>query len=236
MVGDEPTVQGNETTNTSGLPSAGYVEAVAPDDVDEGQIVVVRPQVVENVGHVLGNLFQRLYHLIGQTQEINTTIAAQLEDSTRQLDDFLQLALDYFSPLTLALQDIGATDVAQSLARQLSDAAGCSVRIDVRLLAEGRLLADPWRLARAFGLLGAQVGTDPSSADAIELKAVARPPGRTLALRVTIPRRLVRPSSSQLEMHWTVAQKFLELHGGALERKSLPSGEVLWEIALPLQS
>jgi hypothetical protein len=33
-----------------------------------------------------------------------------------------------------------------------------------------------------------------------------------------------------------VAEKFLEVHGGSIQQQSTSTGEVLWEIVLPLQS
>ena len=37
------------------------------------------------------------------------------------------------------------------------------------------------------------------------------------------------------EMRWAVAEKFLEIHGGTLQRNAMPAGEGLWDIVLPLQ-
>ena len=72
-------------------------------DADDDRIVVVRPQVIDNVGHVLGNMFQRIYHLVERTRENDLVTAADLESSTRRLENFLQLLMDYVSPLSLSL-------------------------------------------------------------------------------------------------------------------------------------
>ena len=218
----------------------GVASAESPTETEGGvdgdaQIILVRPRIVETVGHVLGNVFQRMYHLINQTRDTNSGAAADLEGSTRALEDFLQLALDYFSPIVLALQYVPGVEVAQSLARQLSETVGCPVKIDVKLLADGQLLIDPGRLARTFGLIASQLRADVGSPAAIELRATARPPGRSLTLSVVVPHGLAVPPSSQAEMRWAVAEKFIELHGGALRHTSKPSGEILWEIVLPLQ-
>jgi hypothetical protein len=205
---------------------------------DEGQIVVIRPRVVEDVGHVLGNLFQRIYHLISQARNPEGGVVAidQLEASTRRLEGFLQLVIDYVSPLYPALQYVAATDAAQSLARQISDAVGCPVRVDARLSVEGQLLVDPGRLARSFGLLAMQLHADPGTDESIEVRAVARPPGRSLTLTARLPLRWLPARTTEAEIQWAVAEKFLETHGGTLEEKPAASGEVLWEIVLPLQS
>jgi hypothetical protein len=51
-----------------------------------------------------------------------------------------------------------------------------------------------------------------------------------------VPPYLLSRRSLATEMQWTVAEKVLERHGGALTQGSAVPGEVLWEIVLPLQS
>jgi hypothetical protein len=215
--------------NAEPEPPGGHV-------ADDGQIVVIRPQVVENVGHVLGNMFQRIYHLVERTRESDVVTAADLESSTRRLEGFLQLFMDYVSPLPLSLQYVSATDVAQSLARQLGDALSCAVKIDAKVPLDGRLLVDAGRLVRAFGLLRLQVRSEAGRSDAIQIKATARTGGRSLTLVAVLPGSYVSGRSSESEIQWSVAEKLLEIHGGALQQSSTASGEVLWQIMLPLQS
>ena len=202
---------------------------------DDGQMVIVRPQVLENVGHVLGNLFQRIYHLIDRSREADTGTAAQLEGATRQLEDFLQLVMDYVAPLALSLQRVPVPDVAESLARQLRESLGCDVHIDAEVQSEGHLLVDPGRLARGFGLMAAHLREGAAAGETLTLSAVARPAGKSLTLRAALSAAWVLAPSSESEMQWSVAEKLLEIQGGALQQKSVPSGEVLWEIVLPLQ-
>lgn len=200
---------------------------------EDGQIVVVRPQVVENIGHVLGNLFQRIYHLVERSRETDAVTAADLESSTRRLEDFLQLVMDYVSPLALSYQEVSGTDVVQSLARQLSETVGCPVRVDARMPVEVRLFVDAGRLARAFALLATQI---PPARDAgLDLKAAARVGGRSLSITAVIPARLMVPRTSEAEMQWAVAEKLLEIQGGALQQTAA-LGEMQWVITLPLQS
>jgi len=210
-------------------------EVGRPEQADDGQIVIVRPQVLENVGHVFGNLFQRIYHLIDRAGRGDTASVSQLEASTRRLEEFLQLVIDYVSPLSLALQRVSGTEAAQSLGRQLTDATGSQVTIDLKLSNDGQLLVDPGRLARAFRLLAAQLLPGADAGEALALHAVARPGCRSLLLTVLIPGRRVATRSSESEMQWSVAEKLLEVNGGSLQQKVAASGEVLWEIALPFQ-
>ena len=203
------------------------------DAGDEDRIVLVRPAVVEHVEHVFGNLFQRIYHLAEQARRDAAT-AELLSGSIRQLEDFLQLVMDYFSPLPLTLQFVPAIEVAQSLAREISDVVGCPVRIDGRHCS-GRLLVDPGRLGRAFGLLTAQLGQAGDGQGPLEISTAVRPSPHWIVLSMRVPPQLLSRRSPATEMQWTVAEKVLESHGGALTQGSAVSGEVLWEIALPLQ-
>lgn len=200
-----------------------------------GQIVVVRQQVVDNVGHVLGNLFQRIYHLIDLCSVTDAAAAAELERGARQLDDFLQLVLDYFSPIEPALQAVSAVEIAQSFARHLSDTTNCSVKIDAKLPNESRVLVDPGRLRRSFTLLASRLQVPADHREPTEAKVVGHTRGRTMTLTATMPRSFVLNPSTEAEIRWAVAERFLEIHGGSVHEELVPSGEVLWEIALPLQ-
>lgn len=219
--------------------SASAVDTWGSGRVDyapgDGQLVVIRPQVVESIGHVLGNLFQRVYHLIEQARAQHGASVDELENSTRQLETFLQLVLDYFSPLTLALDYVSAAEIAQSLARQVSDRIGVQVRIGAKLPVDARLLVDPGRLSRCFGLLATQLVENAQDPRGIDLQASVRSPGGPLTLGLTIPASFILPRSSASEMYWAVADKLLETHGGVLHERPLPSGDVAWEIVLPLQ-
>ncbi len=202
---------------------------------DEDRIVVVRPAVVEHIGHVFGNLFQRIYHLTEEMRACEAATAEMLAASIRQLEGFLQLVMDYFSPLPLALQQVPATEVAQSLAREISDTVGCPVTIDGRHL-HGQLLVDPGRLVRVFALLATQLRSNTAAQRRLALTTGVQPSNRSLVLGMCIPPDLLSDPSPATEMRWTVAEKVLESHGGALRQAAVPTGETSWEIVLPLQS
>ena len=210
------------------------VERAAPSPED-AQIVVVRPQVVETVGHVLGNVFQRMYHLIEVAGGADAATAAALESSTRKLEGFLQLVIDYFSPASLVLQHVPAAEVAQGLARQMSDVVGCTVKVDAKLPGDSSTLVDPGRLARSFSLLASRLREGAGGEHGIAVRVVGETAGRSVRLTVMLPARLVAPESSESEIGWAVAEKLLETHGGTLRQQTMSSGEVLWEIVLPLQ-
>ena len=123
--------------------------------------------------------------------------------------------------------------VAQSLAGHLSSRVEAGVRADVP--SESRLLVDPARLTRAFALLAGQL-TQRTDDDSAQLRCTVRPAGGTLTFTLAVPAGLLAAASSAAEMQWAVAEKLVVMHGGTLHRMTAPSGEMSWEITLPLQS
>jgi len=222
----------NAVRKAAGMPAA---TGSAEPHPSEGQLVIVRPAVVDTIGHVIGNLFQRMYHLINEAREAGTAAAVPLETCTRQLEEFLQLAFDYFAPVSLALQDIPAAEIAQGLARQISDRIGCAVKVDGKLPAGGSVLVDPGRLARTFALLAAQMESPAGRAAPVTVSVTTNATGRSLFLRWRVAPGGEGGRSSQAEIRWAVAEKLLEVQGGALQRSAADTGESQWEIMLPLQ-
>lgn len=221
------------------LGSAALREPAAGDSLTEatdgGQLVLVRPSVLDNVGHVLGNLFQRMYHLAERAKESDTVVAAELESSTARLEDFLKLVMDYMSPPRLSLQSVPAGDVAQSLARQIGDVVGMAPSIDGLDEAGLPLLVDPGCLSRSFALIAGQLraaGRTPAPA----MSAVASRTEQQLRLLVRMPPLRLQNRSTEAEMQWVVAERLIESQGGALRESLEPDGEVSWEVTLPLQA
>ena len=210
-------------------------KAEAEINSDDGQIVLIRPRVVENVGHVLGNMFQRIYHLIERTREGDVAMAADLDTSMRRLEAFLQLLMDYVSPVSLRVQDVSLADVVESVARQVGNAVGHPVTIESAVPADRLVLADAGRLARAFDLLRLRLCPQPGCEEAVRIEATTGMDALSLALVIRIPRGCLLEDSSESEIQWAVAEKLLEVHGGVLQQSSTVSGGVLWEIMLPLQ-
>jgi len=202
----------------------------------DGQMVVVRPEVLDTVGHVLGNVFQRMYHLVDRVGEADPLTAEELRGTTGRLEGFLRLLLDYISPSVPSLQFVTFADVAQSFARRLSEAFGGRVRVHVNAPPGGQVLIDPAGLARAFELLASLLQGRPA-ADATQGISVNLQSGpRWLRLGVSLLDGMLAAPSSDSEMRWAVSEKLIETQGGTLVQQTGPSGEPRWEITLPLQS
>jgi hypothetical protein len=91
-------------------------------------------------------------------------------------------------------------------------------------------------LVRAFALLTSQLGQGGNGQAPLEIHTAVRPSSRSIVLTMRVPPDLLSQRSPATDMQWTVAEKILESHGGALTQGPPVSGEVSWEIVLPLQS
>lgn len=222
------------------LVSTGSEPSVVPPDFhanveDDGQLVVVRPQVVETAGHVLGNLFQRIYHSIDQVRAGHVALADDLTATSRQLEECLQLLIDYVAPLPPLLQKVPAGDIVQSLARHLEDTLACAVQVDEGLDPRIELLVDVARLSRAFDLLAGRAdGVAPGNVIEVAVGAVAA--SGTLAVTTSLQSHGRLANSSLSELRWAVVEKLFEIHGGSVREEADASGEIRWNILLPLQA
>ena len=198
-------------------------EQLAPEPDDEGQLVVVRPRVVENADHVFGNLFQRLYHGTRRAGDLDAELGAELEDSAARLEEALQLLLDYVAPFPPSLERVMATEIATSLAQRL----GASVT-SAAAAADLRVAVDPGRMARAFDLMATQLP------EGRGVCGVAVEPGQEdVVLVVAVDAGVRTAASSIAELRWAVASKLIELHGGALGVAEGADGEGTWRVSLP---
>jgi hypothetical protein len=196
--------------------------------------VVVRPQVLETAGHVLGNLFQRIYHSIEQVRASASGLSDDLTVTSQQLEECLQLLLDYVAPLPPALQKVPARDIVRSLARHLEDTLDQPVKITGHLDPETEVMIDVARISRAFDLLaGRAEGAVPNSiaGAAVEGKAGSG----TLSLLVSLQHHRPRTYNSLGELRWAVAEKLFEIHGGSVREEPGDAGDMQWNILLPLQ-
>jgi hypothetical protein len=213
---------------------------VAPEAVhgskDDGRLLVIEPTVMESADHVFGNLFQRLYHAVERMRGFDEASAKEFGDSTRQLEDCVQLLMDYVSPYEPSLQEIAAHEVVASFVQQLSEMTGAEVTVSGDGDSNGRLLVDAGRLSRAFRLLSRQLSADLADATRIALSVNVHEQAAVLemAFQVAGPSGARRSSASELQ--WAVAERLFDIHGGALREQVASSGELHWKLVLPLHS
>jgi hypothetical protein len=183
---------------------------------------VVRQSVVAAVDHSLGNIFQRLYHLIRTAREGGTHVLPTLEESIHELQSLLELFIDYAAPLAVVPRPIRATDVCASLQQHL--------RVEIASdVTNGAVSVDPARLARVFHLLGQSLA---ETGDAAPALATCRT--RDAQLEISLV-NLRRTNGAAAELRWAVAEKLIELQGGELRPLAEPE-QAGWVLRLPLVS
>jgi hypothetical protein len=199
------------------------------------RMVVLRPDVLDTVGHVLGNLFQRLYHLVDRAGESDALTAEELRGNAARLEAVLQLFLDYVSPVAPNLQPIEFAEIGQSLAQRLTEACGGRLRVHVSEAPSGSVLVDPGRLGRAFDLLASWLQPRSGLESVTPIMVSIAPSGRSLELLVSLSSTYLASRSSEAELRWALAEKLIDLHGGTLTEPVRTAGETQWRITLPLQ-
>lgn len=209
------------------MPAA---EVAAHPSLDEvGQLVVVRPRVVENADHVLGNLFQRLYHGVERTRDLDAALANDLAMSLHEVEDCLQLLLDYVAPFAPAVEPVPVDEVLASLSQRVGERIGRAVEVVAH--AEGSVMVDPGRLGRAFSQMVLRLVPDAPPAAQARLTAAVQ--GEAVFATLHLAEGLLLPRTSMGELRWAVADKLIEIHAGVLEERSTAGGEVQWTVSLP---
>lgn len=204
------------------------VPAQAP--AAEGTLVVVSPEVVETADHVLGNLFQRLYHGIERVRRVDTDVAATLAEATSQVEEALQLVLDYITAGEPRTTRIPAPEWVESVVRNLAPSAVPMLVALVAPLDGASVVCDLARISRATELLRVQLT---ESLEGVRVTTATR--DRMVHVSLRFPPGGERPHSSLGELRWSVAQRLVEMHGGALARQPGAAGECEWTISLPTQ-
>src|ERR1051325_2563760 len=182
------------------------------------QLVVVRPEVLDDAEHALGNLFQRMHHVLRVAGEGMGPYAARLNESLLDLEQLLELLFDYVSPMRAEPRSTSCTSVAESIMAQVGHRKPEEWTLgrfpDVQVLADGRILS------RALQLLGQALSREIGAArlhlDIDERKLSDRV---EFAIRLDVPPAVGRLATADLA--WVVAARLIELQGGELRRTSL---------------
>lgn len=193
-------------------------------------LVAVRPEVLSDAEHALGNLFQRLYHVTRVAREGLGPHADRLTDAVRDLEQLLELLFDYVSPVDMELRPVGCGRVAESFASHLRGER--PTRVVPGPWAAERVMADPRILARSFQLLARALpncrNEVPEVVVVVHHDAVAQRIGLRAALGADTQSR-----SPTAELAWEVAGRLVDLQGGDLQRVT-ENGAVTLTLHLPL--
>ncbi len=197
-------------------------------------VIVVRAEVLDTVGHVLGNLFQRLYFLVDRVAEASPLAAGELQANVGRLEAVLQLFLDYVTPHSPALRVVSLADIVQGAARRFEDVCGEQVRVECVSVPAGEVLVDAGQLTRAFDLMASRCAPrdDEAAQQVISIETTCA--GGWAVLHLTVPRACLSGRNSEDELRWAMAEKLIDLHGGTLRQELSNSGGLQWLIQLPL--
>ena len=208
-----------------------------PADVQgerEGEILVaVRPEVLHDAEHAVGNLLQRIHHvarvsLAGGEAEQRDRVRIALTD----LEGLLELLFDYVSPVAIKARPTDAGRVASSMVSQVRAHAGDGVEMVGE--ANGKLMIDPRAMSRCFQLIGNSLGSVWKESPDVAVAVAAGQNGDGLAFAVNVADGGAAPLSASARVGLAVAGRLIEMQGGELHWGGDAHGEC--RVVLPLHA
>lgn len=220
----------------------------APERADRpgrGEPLRIEEAVVRDLSHELGNYFHKLYYWTDCIKSGVTDPAAgaspseMLEDLVHRMQDFLNVALEYFQPARLSRVAMSGDDLARAVETLLRGAGG-DAAVEVVCeddAAAARLLVDPTRLSTGLRLAARLLAGPGCSTLQARLRAAKADGGNVLEIALSAERPVgpeTRPSHRIVE--WAVAGRMIELHGGELSINEERQGSTGCLLTLPLAS
>lgn len=213
---------------------ASAVPAARPEPTPAEQLVAVRPDVLGDAEHALGNLFQRVYHVTRLAREGLGGHADRLTETLESIEHLLELVFDYVSPVEIDVRPIGAAKVMESLSSQLRAHRG-STELSIGECPALRVVADPRVLSRAFHLLGRAFGRDWERSTAVAVEAAHDEEGERVRFAVRADVGEAAASTADENLALAVAGRLFDLQGGDLQVE--PAGvTLLCVITLPIST
>ena len=191
------------------------------------ELVALRPDVLNDVEHAVGNLLQRMHHVARAARSELGAPGERLQATLEELEHLLELFFDYVSPVSLELRATAAARVAESLAVQLR---GHGATVTLAASSAPAVLADPRTLSRSFALLG-QAGAAVWDGTTLTVTAADDGSGERVVLQVcgAVP---LAPAAAPSALATAVARRLIELHGGELRER--PSADCVCAVVLPV--
>ncbi len=209
-------------------------DPAAGEGGSDGEVLVsVRPEVLHDAEHAVGNLLQRIHHvarvsLAGVEAEQRDRVRGALTD----LERLLELLFDYVSPFAIETRPTDASRVAGSMASQVRAHAGEQVPIVGQ--SEGKLLVDPRAMSKCFQLIGDSLGDVWKESPDVEVGIVLGPNGDGVSIAVDKTNGNGTPLSASARVGMAVAGRLIELQGGELHWSGEEQGAC--RVVLPLHA
>lgn len=194
------------------------------------RLVTVRPSILHDAEHALGNLFQRIYHITRASREALGPQAERLTAALGDLERLLELVFDYVSPVEIQMRPTAAARVAESLAVQVR--MHTAAQVELGSCPPVAVLGDPRLLRRSFELLGRVCGRYWETAPRIALNVLhGELSDRAEFVVQSLGHHDVSgPADAKLAL--AVAARLVELHGGEL-RLGLSESVATCSVILP---
>lgn len=199
----------------------------------EGEVLVsLRPEVLHDAEHAVGNLLQRIHHvarvsLAGGEAEQRDRVRTALSD----LERLLELLFDYVSPVAIEARPTDASRVASSMISQVRAHAGESVAMAGE--PSGKVMVDPRTMSRCFQLIGDSLGSVWKEAPGVAVDVASGQNGDGMALAVRAD-GATAPLSAAARVGLAVAGRLIEMQGGELHWNESDGGQGVCRVVLPL--
>jgi len=191
------------------------------------QLVALRPDVLNDVEHAVGNLLQRMHHAARAASADAGAPGERLQATLDELERLLELFFDYVSPVEVQVRPTDAARIADSLAAQLR---GHGAVVTVEPGPAPLVLADPRTLSRSFALLGQATAREWDGA-LLAIVAAGDPAGERVEFQVRGSAVPALASAASV-LATAVARRLIELQGGELREQGAASG--LLAVVLPV--
>jgi hypothetical protein len=183
-------------------------------------LVSVRPDVLHDAEHAVGNLLQRVHHMVRvATAGVETQDGERLRGVLADLERLLEHLFDYVLPVdgvSLRATEVGR--VVDSLAAQVR--AHAAADVSVSECPAVWVLVDAKTLSRSFHLLGTACGKIWQSAATVAVAVRVAEDRERVQERIQLSVELgdfeVQPASAECRMAAAVAARLIELQGGEL--------------------
>jgi len=204
----------------------------------EGEPHASEERLLAEVRHELGNFFHKLYYWVefmkeGAVRGVDSTASEMLERTISDFASFLEVTLDYFSPVRLNLLRLPVRQLLESL----RGVAGCDPRADADAafprsqIDDATILVDPGHISKAFAITVAGMRGQCADPAKLEVSVCAAQregfPGFEVAISANHadpPSALLRPASAGVR--WALARKLFEMHGGEMVEEQEERGQV----------
>jgi len=193
------------------------------------QLVAIRPEILSDAEHALGNLLQRMHHLARVSRDNLGAHAERLQTTLEDLEHLLELLFDYVTPVDVELGPIDAVRVAESLLSQVRAYGG---KVDVGELPKIKLLVDSRVLSRSFQLLGRAFGRDWEAALRTSMEVNQQESLDRVELCVRSELAPAASGSADGDLALAVATRLIEQQGGEI-RREVGDGSLTCSIILP---